>query len=140
MWWQPGLKMGIVFTVTGNSFPVTVSNLGSYQVEVTDDNGCANESAIVTITGKGSTSLYVYPNPTPGQFTVSYYNSGGASTKQSVTIYDSRGAKVYKKEFTFSGFYELHSIDLTTQQRGIYFIVIGDATGKKIAEGKVLIH
>jgi hypothetical protein len=133
-------KDGDVFTVTGNSFPVTVTNMGSYQVEVTDDNGCTNESAVVTITGKASASLYVYPSPTTGQFTVSYYNTGGANTKQSVTIYDAKGAKVYRKEFTFSGFYELHSIDLSRQQRGIYIIVVGNASGEKIAEGKVLIH
>jgi len=134
------IKDGSVFSVTGNSFPVTVTNLGSYQVEVSDDNGCTNESAIVTITGKASTSLYIYPNPNTGQFTVSYYNASGGNTKQSVTIYDSKGAKVYTKEFTFSGFYELHSIDLGIKSKGVYFIVVGDATGKRIIEGKVLIN
>ena len=133
------IKDGNVFSVTGNSFPVTVTDLGSYQVEVADDNGCTNESAIVTITGKASTSLYVYPNPNAGQFTLSYYNAGGGSTRQSVTIYDSKGSKVYRKEFTFSGFYELHSIDLGVKSKGIYFIVVGDANGKRIIEGKVMV-
>ena len=131
---------GNVFNVTGNTFPVNVTNLGSYQVKVSDDNGCTNESAIVTIAGKASSGLYIYPNPNIGQFTVSYYNAGGGSTRQTVTIYDSKGAKVYYKQFNFSGFYGLLDVDLGVKSKGVYFVVVGDANGKKIIEGKVLIN
>jgi hypothetical protein len=133
------IKDGNVFDVTGNTFPVTVSNLGSYQVKVSDDNGCTNESAVVTISGKASSGLFIYPNPNNGKFTVSYYNAGGSNTKQSVTIYDSKGAKVYYKQFTFSGFYGLLDVDMGNQPKGLYIVVIGDANGKKLIEGKVLI-
>ena len=132
-------KDGNVFDVTGNTYPVTVANLGSYQVQVTDDNGCMNQSAVVTIAGKASSSLYIYPNPNDGQFTVSYYNAGGSNTKQSVTIYDSKGAKVFYRQFTFAGYYGLLDVDLGNQPKGVYIVVIGDASGKKLIEGKVLI-
>ncbi len=132
-------KDGNVFDVIGNTYPVNVTNLGSYQVQVSDDNGCASQSAVVTIAGQASSSLYIYPNPNNGQFTVSYYNAGGTSTKQTVTVYDSKGAKVYFKQFSFSGFYGLLDVDLGNQPKGVYIVVIGDASGKKLIEGKVLI-
>jgi len=132
-------KDGNVFDVTGNTYAVNVTNLGSYQVQVSDDNGCTNQSAVVTIAGKASSSIYIYPNPNNGQFTVSYYNASGSSTKQSVTIYDSKGAKVYYKQFSFAGFYGLLDVDLGNQPKGLYIVVIGDANGKKLIEGKVLI-
>jgi hypothetical protein len=134
------LNDGNIITVAGNSLPVTVTGLGTYQVTLTDDNGCVNESAIVTIGAKASTSLFIYPSPNDGRFTVSYYNSGGGNTKQSVTVYDAKGARVYVKTFTFSGPYELHDIDIRGKARGVYFIVVGDANGKKIIDGKVLIN
>ena len=71
---------------------------------------------------------------------MSYYNAGGANTKQSVTVYDSKGARVYVKTFTFTGPYELHDIDISERSRGVYFIVVGDANGKKIIDGKVLVN
>src|SRR5207244_7476755 len=120
-------------------YAVNVTNLGSYQVQVSDDNGCTNQSAVVTISGKASSSIFIYPNPNDGLFTVSYYNASGSSTKQSVTVYDSKGAKVYYKQFSFAGFYGLLDIDLGNQPKGVYIVVIGDANGKKLIEGKVLI-
>lgn len=134
------LYNGDVINVTGNTFPVTVEGLGSYQVTVTDDNSCTNGSDIVTINAKPSSSLFIYPSPNDGRFTLSYYNAGGGNTKQSVTIYDSKGARVYVKVFTFSGPYELHDIDIRGRSRGVYFIVVGDANGKKIVDGKVLVN
>lgn len=133
-------KDGDVITVNGISLPVTVTGLGDYQVKLLDDNGCANESAVVAIRAKASTQLFIYPNPSDGLFTLSYYNAGGGNTKQSVTVYDAKGAKVYSKLFTFSGSYELHDIDLRGKSKGVYFVVVGDANGKRIIEGKMLVN
>ena len=134
------LYNGNVINVTGTTFPVAVTGLGTYQVTLVDDNSCADESAIVSINAKASTSLFIYPSPNNGRFTVSYYNSAGGNTKQSVTVYDSKGARVYMKTFTFSGPYELHDIDIRGKAMGVYFIVVGDANGKKIIDGKMLIN
>ena len=131
-------------TVPGNTLEVDVTGLGNYKVKIeeawTDGNTCVNESETVAITGEPSTSLFIYPSPNNGQFKVSYYNSAGGNTKQTVVVYDVKGAKVYHKLFTFSGPYELHDIDLRGKAKGIYFVVIGDANGKKIIDGKVLIN
>ena len=130
--------------VPGTDLIVDVTGLGNYQVKIeeawADGNICANESQVVAITPTASTSLFIYPSPNDGRFSVSYYNSAGGNTRQSVTVYDAKGAKVYSKIFTFSGPYQLHDIDIRGKARGVYFIVVGDAYGKKIIDGKVLIN
>ncbi|MGZ8541802.1 MAG: reprolysin-like metallopeptidase [Chitinophagaceae bacterium] len=127
-----------------NSLPVDVTDLGNYQVTIeeswVDGNVCIGESQVVAITAAASTKLFMYPSPNDGRFTVSYYNSAGGNTRQSVIVYDAKGAKVYSKIFTFSGPYELHDIDIRGKAKGVYFVVIGDANGKKIIDGKVLVQ
>ena len=59
---------------------------------------------------------------------------------RTVTVYDSKGANVYNEKFPVTGPYTLLSVDIKPAQSGIYYVVIGDATGKKLAEGKVLVH
>ncbi len=129
--------------VNGNVDTVDVTGLGSYKVKITetwaDGNICVNESSTVTITGEPSASLFIYPSFNNGRFTVSYYNSAAGSTRQTIIVYDAKGAKVYQKQFTFSGPYQLHDINIRGKATGVYFVVIGDANGKKIADGKVMI-
>jgi hypothetical protein len=138
------LQNGTPVSVPVNSLPVDVTDLGNYQVNIeeswTDGNVCASQSQVVAITAAASTRLFMYPSPNNGRFTVSYYNSAGGNTKQSVTVYDAKGAKVYSKIFTFSGPYELHDIDISGEAKGVYFVVIGDANGKKIIDGKVVLN
>ena len=130
--------------VTGATLPLDVTDLGDYQVIVeeawNDGNVCSSLSPLVSVTAASSSQLFVYPSPNNGRFTVSYYNSGGGNTRQSVTLYDAKGSKVYYKEFTFSGAYELHEVDISGKAKGVYFIVVGDANGKKIIDGKVLVN
>ena len=130
--------------ISGATEQVDVTQLGTYQVTIfetwADGNVCSSESPVVTVSAAPSSQLYVYPSPNNGRFIVSYYNSTGGNTRQSVSIYDSKGAKVYYKEFSFTGPYELHDIDIRGKAKGVYFIVIGDADGKKLADGKVLIN
>jgi hypothetical protein len=138
------LKNETPIPVSGNELDVDISGLGSYKVRVTetwpDGNVCVNESNVVNISGAPSTSLYIYPSPNNGRFSVSYYNSGGGTTRQTVIVYDARGARVFQKTFSFSGPYQLHDIDLRGKARGVYFVVIGDAEGRKITDGKVMIY
>jgi hypothetical protein len=84
--------------------------------------------------------LFIYPNPNLGHFTVAYYNPGGVNTQRTITIFDSHGAKVYTGSFAVSSPYELLSIDMKIPARGIYYVVVGNSSGKKLAEGKLLIQ
>lgn len=136
-WFKDGVLLN---GITGTAYSVSVTGLGNYQVKIVNASGCTNESGIVTIGATASNRLFIYPSPNDGQFTVSYYNSGGVTTQQTIAIYDSKGAMVYSNKLAVTGPYQLHPINLKGSGRGIYYVVIGDASGKKLAKGKVVIH
>jgi len=125
---------------SGNTVVATITNLGTYQVGVREtwSSGlfCAAQSSSVTITAMASDRLFIFPSPNNGNFSISYYNAGGVSTTRQLAIFDSKGARVYQEVFPVSGPYTILPIDLQKAARGIYFIVISDAAGKKLIEGK----
>ena len=137
-------KNGAAITNTGNTRIINVENTGAYQVKIqevfTGGLTCANQSAIVTIEATPSDKLFVFPTPNDGQFTVSYYNNGGNNTTRSVTVYDSRGTRVKVKTFSVSGPYTLLSLDIRPAQKGIYYIVVGDANGKVLARRNIAVQ
>jgi hypothetical protein len=135
---------------TGNTRIVNIEQVGDYQVNIQevfapDANNpnsitCANQSQVVTITAEASSRLFIFPSPNDGNFTVAYYNSGEGNTQRSVTIFDAHGARIYNAKFNVTGAYTLLPINIQTAARGIYFVVIGDASGKRIAKGNVVVH
>jgi hypothetical protein len=94
----------------------------------------------LSITTSASERLFIFPSPNNGQFTVSYFNSAGTNTQRSVTVYDARGGKKYNGRFTIAGPYQLLNINLRPAAAGVYIVVIGDASGKKLIEGKVMVY
>jgi hypothetical protein len=44
---------------------------------------------------------------------------------------------VYDRTFPIAGTYTLIPIDLQRMARGIYYVVVGDGSGKRLTEGKV---
>ena len=126
--------------VPGNTYVANVENVGNYQVfiqEIWPGLTCSNQSQIVVIAATPSDRLFIFPSPNDGRFTVAYYNEGGVSTKRTIAIFDSKGSMVYNSQFSISGAYTLIPIDLQTDNTGIYYVVVGDASGKKLATGKV---
>jgi hypothetical protein len=120
-----------------------ITQVGSYQVKIQESwpGGltCFNESAVVEISGAVSSKLFIFPSPNDGQFTVAYYNDGASGTSRMITVFDSKGSKVFGGKFVISGPYTLIPVDLRPAQQGIYYVVVGDSQGTKIAEGKVLV-
>lgn len=137
-------KNAVAFANAGNTYVVNVEKIGSYQARIQEAFAsglvCSNQSPVVVIDAAASSKLFIFPSPNDGQFTVSYYNSAGASTSRTVTVFDSKGAKVYNAKFPVTGPYTLLSINIKPAQSGVYYIVVGDATGKKLADGRVLVH
>jgi len=135
---------GNAITNAGNTRPVNVEQIGSYRVTIHEtwpsSLVCSNQSQEVIITTEASTRLFIFPSPNNGRFTVSYYNSNGSNTQRTVTVFDSKGAKVYHSKFTVSGSYTLLPITIRPAQTGIYYVVVGDASGNRLADGKVLVH
>lgn len=132
---------GNTISNTGNTRNVNVENVGTYQVNIKEafSGGlvCSNQSAAVVIDATASSRLFIFPSPNDGNFTVSYYNDGGTTTQRKIMIVDSKGSVVYRKQFTVTGAYTLIPINFESGSRGIYYVVVGDAAGKKLAAGKV---
>jgi len=128
-------------TNAGNTRVVNVEQVGSYQVRIQEiwPGGlvCSNQSAVVTIDATVSDKLFIFPSPNDGRFTVSYYNNGGSSTQRRIIVIDAKGARVYDRQFSITGPYTLLNIDMRNAGRGIHIVLVGDAAGNKLAEGKV---
>jgi Peptidase family M1 domain len=128
-------------SVTTNTYPVAINQVGNYYATIkeTFPSGlqCSNTSATITITTTESDKLFIFPTPNDGTFNVSYYNSNNTSTKRNISIYDAKGALVYKKEFAITGFYTLLPVYLQAASRGDYFVTIFDGDGKRLVVGKV---
>ncbi len=128
-------------TVTGNTLTVNVTQVGNYQAAVRESwpGGlvCSASSSVVNIIALASERLFIYPSPNDGRFTVSYYNSGGASGQRWIRIYDGLGQGVFDRTFPISGTYTLIPIDLRHMSRGVYYVVVGDGSGKRLTQGKV---
>jgi hypothetical protein len=136
------IKDGTPFIYNGNLIALNVEKVGSYQLSIQEAFAsgltCSNVSPVVKIIAPRSDQLFIFPNSNDGKFTVSYYNASG-NTSRMVTVYDAKGSRVYTKMLPISGAYTLMNIDIKPTQGGVYFVVIGDAAGKKIIEGKILV-
>ena len=135
------IKNGTAFSNTGNTYIANVEAIGTYNVNIQEafSSGlvCSNQSGPVVIAATASSKLFIFPSPNDGNFTVSYYNESGASTQRKITIFDSKGAMVYNRQFSITGPYTLIPVSLAGGNRGIYYVLVGDAGGNKLADGKV---
>ena len=138
------LKNGTAITNAGNTRVINIENVGTYRVNIQEAFAgglvCANQSADVVITATVSDRLFLFPSPNDGRFTVSYYNNGGSTTTRTVSVFDSKGDRVRYKSFPVTGAYTLISMDLRPAHKGIFYIVVGDANGKVLTEGKVVVQ
>ncbi len=127
---------------TGNSIIVSVTELGSYRVVVS--NGTGNcQSGLITITAMPRTKLFIFPIPNDGIFKVSYYAAGASGanpTKQNITIYDSYGRRVHYQEYDVTQPYQLNKIDMRRNGKGVYYIVLREANGNKVETGEVIVR
>ena len=133
---------GTAVANTGNTRLVNVEQIGTYRVtirEVFSGVTCSNQSADVVIDATVSNKLFIFPTPNDGNFTVSYYNNSSSNTSRTIIVYDAKGNKAYSRQFPTTGPYTLIPINMSNAARGIYFVVVGDAAGKRLAEGKVQI-
>jgi hypothetical protein len=126
--------------VTGSNYVATINQLGSYYVIAKENYGsglqCSNTSSTVVISADESNKLFIYPSPNNGSFSIAYYNANASNTKHSVAIYDAKGALVYKNDFAITGSFTQLPIKLRAVSSGDYFVVVYDATNKKLLEGR----
>ena len=136
-WYKNGIA---VPGATNATIVVDVDNLGDYSVMVDDVNGCSNGSASLTISEAANDILFIYPSPNTGQFQVRYYNLAGNSVNpRTLSIYDSKGARVYSRTYNITLPYSRMDVDMSNYSKGIYRVELGDLNGKRIKTGSVVI-
>lgn len=134
-------KNGVAISNTSNSLIVGLNDLGSYTVEAIDaKDNCNGTSSPVVVKDSLTNKLFIYPNPNNGEFNISYYNGTGTSgKKQTLTIFNDHGARVYVHNFTINPGYSVENIKVPGLVSGLYLISINDNNGEKIFTEKVLI-
>ncbi len=126
---------------TASSLPVTVDELGNYTVLVTDVNtGCSRMSNLVNVSDSASANVFVYPNPNNGQFQVRYFSASTAPTAHTVTVFDSKGARVFVKRYTVSRVYDRMDVNMQNASAGVYMLEISDASGKRLATTRLIVN
>ena len=136
-WYKNGIP---VPGATNERIVVDVDNMGDYSVMVNDVNGCTNSSASLTISEAANDILFIYPSPNTGQFQVRYYNlNGNAVNPRTLSIYDSKGARVFSRTYNITLPYSRMDVDMSNYSKGIYRVELGDVNGKRIKTGSVVI-
>ena len=69
---------------------------------------------------------------------VRYYNSSVSPRGNMINIYDSKGARVFTKPYNVAGTYGNMNVDMSNMLTGIYVVELMDASGKKLASGRVI--
>ncbi len=135
-WYRNGT---LVPAFTKSFIDLTVDDLGTYDVVVTDVNGCSTRSNKVAVGDSASKLLFIYPNPNTGRFQVRYYSNTTNVSKRSIVVFDSRGAKVQNVEYSTSGPYGQMLVNIRNAAAGVYMIMLQDDKGNTLATGKVMI-
>ena len=132
-WYKDG---NIISGVNGNTLTVSYDQLGTYTAKNTE--GCDNLSNAIIVSDSVSIGLYISPNPNNGQFSVRYPDGNSASTKRMITLYDSKGARVYQKEYPLTSSAENMEVNIKHLSAGTYMLILSDNSGVKIATAKIV--
>lgn len=125
---------------SGNSILVTVDDLGSWEAEaVSIPEGCSSRSQAISVDFASSHYLFITPNPNKGNFVVRYFSTN-LNTARTLTVYDSKGSRVYQKAYTINAPYTGMNVNMLNAASGVYIVDLRDASGKRIATGKVVIN
>ena len=127
-------------STTGNSISgIDVDRMGDYSVRVVDINGCISTSGIISILDSVNGKVFIYPSPNKGQFQVRYYSVRGNQLARSLTVFDSKGSKVYSELIPINRPYGRMDVNLSNVGTGIYTVELSDANGRRINTGRVVV-
>ncbi|MCX8020492.1 MAG: T9SS type A sorting domain-containing protein [Chitinophagaceae bacterium] len=125
-----------------NSVSANIDQLGVYQATVTDINGCRNTSNELTIDAEVSDKLWIYPNPTTGQFQIRLYYPKTTSEKRRIQVFNASGEEVMSRDIMLSlitsPHYQRFDIDLSFHPAGTYLVRVIDLYSGKAAQGFIV--
>lgn len=133
-WFRNG---NLLNAATGSTLPVNVDQLGNYSVTVTNGAGCSNSSSLLPIADSASSQLFIYPNPNNGSFQVAYYSNG--AVKNTITVHDAKGARVYSKTFDINIPYQRMNVDVRNHGKGTYIVTLTNQNNQIVISEKVLV-
>jgi Ig-like domain CHU_C associated/Secretion system C-terminal sorting domain len=133
-------KNDVLITANTASIIVPAHEAGNYKVKAIATSGCEILSVSTLISSAVSPILYITPNPNNGVFNVSFNNGQTNLGGRTLTLFDSKGARVFNQTYTNSVPYSYMKVDISKYAKGTYFVVLRDATGKRLASGKVAVQ
>jgi subtilisin-like proprotein convertase family protein len=141
-WTRNGILIG--GAPTSNTRLATIDSIGTYQVTVTDVNGCVQTSNTLVIGTEASDRLWIYPNPSDGIFQVRlYYKVGNViNEKRVVSVYTAGGDLVARKEFALDNVtspYLKMAFDLSKAAPGTYVVKVADKYSGQVVSGLLVI-
>jgi subtilisin-like proprotein convertase family protein len=118
---------------------VNYGSPGDYQLKVTNVCG-VGLSNIITIANSFALNVYTYPNPSGGLFQVRYHNETNNTLQRSLTVYNNQGEKIITRTFTQTIPYQKIDIDIRAHGKGLYWIELRDASGKRLAISRAVVQ
>ncbi len=131
---------GIVSGVGTGLLTVDVDGMGTYQLRVTDINGCTNVSNSISITDSVSGKCFIYPNPSPGKFQVRYHSVLNNVLPRGISVFDAKGDRVLSQNYTVGRPYDRMDVDLRKFGKGLYWVEIVDVNGNRITMCRVVVQ
>ena len=133
-WYKNGAP---VSGATASSLLLRIDDQGVYYLKVLDVNGCTNTSNSITIADSTSGRVWIYPNPTNGQFGVRYNPGHNNVLPRALYIRDALGKLVYTQNYTLGIPFAAMKVDLGNMSSGIYWVEVVDIDGNRLAMGRV---
>lgn len=126
---------------SSSSLLVNYGMPGDYQLRVTDINNCGvGISNILTIANSFALSSYTYPNPSGGVFQVRYHSEANNTLQRSLVVYNNRGERIITKNFTQTIPFQRIDVDVRAHGKGLYWIELKDASGKRLAVNRAVVQ
>lgn len=128
--------------ITGSTYEAGIDDVGDLKVIARNQaTGCADTSAAIKITGIQSDIVFISPNPNDGIFTVRFYKDPVSGPQERyLSIYDSKGARVYVRKYSITAIYEKMQVTLPQLASGVYMVELTSSSGKRLGVGKAVVQ
>ncbi len=130
---------GSVISNSTATLPVSVSNVGEYDVTVSINGACASTSGKINIVDSIPDQFFVYPNPNDGQFSIQVRTPNLVGN---VTVFDSKGARVFAQVNITDrpNAFQVISVDLRPANSGVYVLVVYDKGGERLTSQRIIVQ